>query len=65
MSGVDRLNVPEFERPIVELEMKIEGRRMDLANVADNEEETKSIQGEIDELEKDLKKLMDLALIHL
>ncbi|MCA8911310.1 MAG: acetyl-CoA carboxylase carboxyltransferase subunit alpha [Planctomycetes bacterium] len=59
MSGVDRLNVPEFERPIVELEMKIEGRRMDLANVADNEEETKSIQGEIDELEKDLKKLMD------
>lgn len=58
MSGVDRLNVPEFERPIVELEMKIEGRRMDLANT-DSEEDQKSIQAEIGELEKDLKKLTD------
>ncbi len=58
MSGVDRLNVPEFERPIVELEMRIEGRRMDLAN-ADKEEDRKFIQSEIDELEKDLKKLTD------
>lgn len=58
MSGVDRLNVPEFERPIVELEMKIDGRRMDLANAAD-EDERKSIEAEITELEKDLKKLMD------
>lgn len=58
MSGVDRLNVPEFERPIVELEMKIDGRRMDLANV-DDKDEQKSIEAEIVELEKDLKKLMD------
>lgn len=58
MSGVDRLNVPEFERPIVELEMKIDGRRMDLANAAD-EDERKSVEAEITELEKDLKKLMD------
>jgi hypothetical protein len=47
MSGVDRLNVPEFERPIVELEMKIEGRRMDLAN-ADKDDDRNSIQEEID-----------------
>ena len=58
MSGVDRLNVPEFERPIVELEMKIDGRRMDLASTED-EEEQKSIESEVAELEKDLKKLMD------
>lgn len=58
MSGVDRLNVPEFERPIVELEMRIEGRRMDLAN-ADKEDDRKFIQSEIDELEKDLRKLTD------
>jgi hypothetical protein len=36
MSGVDRLNVPEFERPIVELEMKLESARMDLANAKDD-----------------------------
>lgn len=58
MSGVDRLNVPEFERPIVEQEMRIEGLRMDLAN-ADTEDRRKSISAEINELEKDLKKLMD------
>ncbi len=58
MSGVDRLNVPEFERPIVEMEMRIEGLRMDLAN-ADTEDRRKSIGAEITELEKDLKKLMD------
>ncbi|MCA8918006.1 MAG: acetyl-CoA carboxylase carboxyltransferase subunit alpha [Planctomycetes bacterium] len=58
MSGVDRLNVPEFERPIVELEMKIEGRRMDLAD-ASSDEDRKSIQSEIDELEKDVKKHLD------
>jgi acetyl-CoA carboxylase carboxyl transferase subunit alpha len=57
MSGVDRLNVPEFERPIVELEMKIEGLRMDLGN-ADGERQA-FIESEIGELEKDLKKLMD------
>ncbi|MCB9895058.1 MAG: acetyl-CoA carboxylase carboxyltransferase subunit alpha [Planctomycetes bacterium] len=64
MSGVDRLNVPEFERPIVELEMKIEGRRMDLAN-ADKEDDRKSIQEEIDELSKDLKKLTDTVFANL
>lgn len=58
MSGVDRLNVPEFERPIVELEMKLEGRRMDLANEGD-EEQRKFIQSEVDGFEKDLKKLME------
>lgn len=58
MSGVDRLNVPEFERPIVELEMKIDGRRMDLAS-EDDKEQRQSIEAEIAELEKDLKKLMD------
>lgn len=56
MSGVDRLNVPEFERPIVELEMKIEGLRMDLAN-ADGERKA-SLEADIGDLEKDLKKLM-------
>jgi acetyl-CoA carboxylase carboxyl transferase subunit alpha len=64
MSGVDRLNVPEFERPIVELEMKIDGRRMDLANTED-EDEQKSIESEISELEKDLKKLTDSVFANL
>ena len=58
MSGVDRLNVPEFERPIVELEMKIESRRMDLAEEKD-QARAKDIQAEIADLEKDLRKLMD------
>lgn len=56
MSGVDRLNVPEFERPIVELEMKIEGLRMDLANAEG--ERKQSLEADIADLEKDLKKLM-------
>jgi len=64
MSGVDRLNVPEFERPIVELEMKIEGLRMDLAN-ADDKERQQAIQGEIDLLEKDLRKLTDSVFANL
>ena len=58
MSGVDRLNVPEFERPIVELEMRIAGRRMDLAN-ASSEDDRKFIDAEINDLEKDLRKLTD------
>jgi acetyl-CoA carboxylase carboxyl transferase subunit alpha len=58
MTGVDRLNVPEFERPIVELEMRLESRRMDLADAKDPAERA-SIEAEIAELEKDLKKLMD------
>lgn len=58
MSGVDRLNVPEFERPIVELEMKIEGLRMDLANTQ-SESRGEAIQSEIDDLEGDLKKMME------
>ncbi len=57
MSGVDRLNVPEFERPIVELEMKIEGMRMDLATAIG--ERKASIESDISEFEKDLKKLME------
>ncbi|MBP9893222.1 MAG: acetyl-CoA carboxylase carboxyltransferase subunit alpha [Planctomycetes bacterium] len=57
MSGVDRLNVPEFERPIVELEMKLESARMDLANAKDDARILK--EEEIKHLEKDLKKLSD------
>lgn len=57
MSGVDRLNVPEFERPIVELEMKLESARMDLANAKDDARVLK--EEEIKLLEKDLKKLTD------
>jgi acetyl-CoA carboxylase carboxyl transferase subunit alpha len=64
MSGVDRLNVPEFERPIVELEMKIEGRRMDLAN-AEKGPDRKFIEDEIADLEKDLKKLTDSVFANL
>jgi acetyl-CoA carboxylase carboxyl transferase subunit alpha len=64
MTGVDRLNVPEFERPIVELEMKIEGLRMDLANAADKEQQ-KALQEEIDLHEKDLKKLTDSVFANL
>ncbi len=63
MTGVDRLNVPEFERPIVELEMKIEGLRMDLGN-ADGERRA-FIESEIGELEKDLKKLTDSVFANL
>lgn len=58
MSGVDRLNVPEFERPIVELEMKLESARMDLANARD-EAARVSKEEEVKHLEKDLKKLTD------
>lgn len=58
MSGVDRLNVPEFERPIIELEMKLESRRMDLANEKDKQK-AKDIQSEIEFLEKDVRKLTD------
>ncbi|MCC6465461.1 MAG: acetyl-CoA carboxylase carboxyltransferase subunit alpha [Planctomycetes bacterium] len=50
--------MPEFERPIVELEMKIESRRMDLAEEKD-QARAKDIQAEIADLEKDLRKLMD------
>jgi acetyl-CoA carboxylase carboxyl transferase subunit alpha len=57
MAGVDRLNVPEFERPIVELEMKIDGLRMDLGSAEDARRAF--IESEISELEKDLKKLME------
>jgi acetyl-CoA carboxylase carboxyl transferase subunit alpha len=64
MTGVDRLNVPEFERPIVELEMKIEGLRMDLAN-ADDDERRQAIQDEIDLFEKDLRKLTDSVFANL
>lgn len=58
MSGVDRLNVPDFERPLVELEMKLDGRRMDLANEKDKLKAAE-IRSEIEFLEKDLKKLTD------
>lgn len=58
MSGVDRLNVPEFERPIVELEMKIDGLQVDLAN-AQSEDKKSDLTGEIEDLEKDLKKMMN------
>lgn len=58
MSGVDRLNVPEFERPIVELEMRIDGLQIDLAN-AQSEDKQKDFKDEIEGLEKDLKKMMD------
>lgn len=58
MSGVDRLNVPDFERPIVELEMRLETARMDLANAKDDATR-KDKEGEIKGLEKDLKKLTD------
>jgi acetyl-CoA carboxylase carboxyl transferase subunit alpha len=64
MTGVDRLNVPEFERPIVELEMKIEGLRMDLANAADKTRQ-QTLQEEIDLHEKDLKKLTDTVFANL
>jgi acetyl-CoA carboxylase carboxyl transferase subunit alpha len=64
MSGVDRLNVPEFERPLVELEMRMEGRRMDLAS-ASNADERKSIEDEIADLEKDFKKMTDSVFANL
>jgi len=64
MSGVDRLNVPEFERPLVELEMKLESRRMDLANEKDKQK-AKDIQFEIELLEKDLRKLTDSVFSNL
>lgn len=64
MSGVDRLNVPEFERPIVELEMKLDGRRMDLAGEKDKQK-AREIQAEIDLLEKDVRKLTDSVFSNL
>jgi acetyl-CoA carboxylase carboxyl transferase subunit alpha len=63
MAGVDRLNVPEFERPIVELEMKIDGLRMDVANADDARREF--IESEIATLEKDLRKLTDSVFANL
>ena len=57
MSGVDRLNVPEFERPIVELEMKIDGLKMTLAE-EENKAKAKETKAEIRLLEKELKKLV-------
>ncbi len=58
MSGVDRLNVPDFERPIVELEMRLETARMDMANAKDDATR-KDKESEIKGLEKELKKLTD------
>lgn len=57
MSGVDRLNVPEFERPIVELEMKLEAARMEHASARDDASRRER-ESEVRRLEKDLEKLM-------
>ena len=64
MSGVDRLNVPDFERPIVELEMRLEEARRELADAKDDAAR-KDKDSEIKSLEKDVKKLTDSVFSNL
>ncbi|MCC6574680.1 MAG: acetyl-CoA carboxylase carboxyltransferase subunit alpha [Planctomycetes bacterium] len=64
MSGVDRLNVPDFERPIVELEMRLEEARRELADAKDGDA-LKDKESEIKSLEKDLKKLTESVFANL